>query len=509
MMLALSASLAGAGWYTGFFAAHNDFWGAVFIAQQMNAGVRESFHNGFFPLGYPLLLKSYPDMLPLDVWGFLTSFASAVVVLVASWFLAKRLMPRGLAWLLLPFIAFHPLCFFYFTTAGVDPGAMAFFLAGMALLLHAAERAVEGTAGGTERAPSGRGAFKAAMAAGILIGLGGLWRYHALIAGLILVVSVALAYRRIAIPLVAALFIAVAYSPQALINLSLGLSPLHTNYELAVYDLMHDVNWHALGDIAVQPTMLQVLLSDPALFLRQYARGVASLMIYALPALVLVVMTRDPAHKRRATSLGLFLVGYALVFGLSVGGRAPLLVLPLALISCGAVLSAVFDLRRARAGAGTTGVVRGVAAFLAMVFVIFVVKDARALKARVAQAATYRAVERHLIDAGVRDAREVFTTDFDLYFRTIPPYRPRYNGGWGLFGTYRWREEFPQAPTGDLEAFIADNRAHGRRFVILSPQAGKVASFLDEAHTAFAPRSGLVPVRRIGHLSIFVVTESL
>jgi hypothetical protein len=158
-VLAWIFGLTCAGWFAGFLAAHNDFWGNVFIAQQMEIGVPESFHNGFFPLGYSLLLKVLLGFGSLDFSGFLINLVASVDVLVAAWSLARRLMPGMQALAVLPFIALHPLCFFYFSTAGVDAGSMAFFLAGMAL-------AVSATGAGIRKA------IVLALAAGVMLGLG-------------------------------------------------------------------------------------------------------------------------------------------------------------------------------------------------------------------------------------------------------------------------------------------------------------------------------------------------
>ncbi len=487
--------MVGAGWYTGFLAAHNDFWGNVFIAQQMRFGIAESFHNGFFPLGYPLLLKVLSGLGLLDVTGFLVSLAASVIVLVAAWSLARRLMPGMRALATLAFIALHPLCFFYFSTAGVDSGAMAFFLGGMALAISAT---------GEER----RKATALALASGLLLGLAALWRYHALIAGVLLLVSIAVAYRRIGAPAAALLAMMFVYLPQALVNASLGLSPLHTSYELAVYDLMYDVNWHRLGELDVPPTMFEVLLADPVLFFMRWLRGFLSLMAYAFPAIGFAVLARGSGAFRFALASSLFLFSYAVVFGVSAGGRAPLLVLPLAIVFWGGLGSRAHDAMKARVPVSPVAARAMVPAILLVILCYFSAKDARVLLARAETDAVYRSVERFLVAEGLRDAREVFTTDFDIYFREIPPFRPRYNGGWGLFGTYRWPEEFPQAPTSGLDAFLDAAHSHNWRYLILSPRAGRAAPFLGDVYAGTISHPGLVPVHKAGRLAIFTIMKT-
>ena len=487
---AWALGLGWAGWAAGFLAAHNDYWGNVFIAQQMDLATPASFHNGFFPLGYPLLLKLLLGSGSLDQAGFWVNHFASLVTLAAAYQLARRLMPTRRSVLVLIFIALHPLCFFYFSTAGADPGSMAFFLSGAVLAIDSAESA----------------SWKTAAAAGVLLGLAALWRYHALIAGALFLAAVAVAYRRGIPPVIAAGWMALAYSPQVAVNMSLGLSPLHTNHALAVYDMMYGVNWYRLADLQVPSSMSAVILSDPGLFFRHYAKGVFSLLIYALPALLFTLQNRDPKTRAYGLAASLFLVGYAFAFGISVGGRAPLLVLPLALIFLGGALSNHYDrLRILRSPAFPFW--RGCAAAgLLLAVGYFAVKDWRAVHLRMKTDRTYRTVERFLKNAGIRNAKEAFTTDFDLYFRAIQPFRPLYNGGWGLVGTYRWKEEFPQASMAGLEAFVSDGRLRKQRYVILNPEASQAAPFLGSLYAHFTPEPGLLPVRRVGDLAIFAIT---
>jgi hypothetical protein len=279
---------------------------------------------------------------------------------------------------------------------------------------------------------------------------------------------------------------AIVYAPQALVNLSLGLSPLHTNYELAVYDLMYDVNWHRLGELAMPPTMFEVMLSDPGLFFTRWLRGFLGLMVYALPALGFTALARDAKARQWGLAASLFLIGYATVFGVSAGGRAPLLVLPLALIFLGGLLSRVHDALQEGASSMFTMARIATPVVLLVVLCYFAARDVRVLTVRAETDAVYRDVESFLVAEGVRDARTIFTTDFDLYFREIRPFRPRYNGGWGLFGTYRWLEEFPQAPTTGLDAFLDEARHRDWKYVILSPRAEQAASFLGDVYVGTA-----------------------
>ena len=44
-------------WSTGFYVELNDFWGNLFAAEQLDLRQPASLHNGFYPIGYLLLLR--------------------------------------------------------------------------------------------------------------------------------------------------------------------------------------------------------------------------------------------------------------------------------------------------------------------------------------------------------------------------------------------------------------------------------------------------------------------
>ena len=49
--------LLGVLWSTGFYVDLNDFWGNLFAAEQLDPREPASLHNGFYPIGYLLLLR--------------------------------------------------------------------------------------------------------------------------------------------------------------------------------------------------------------------------------------------------------------------------------------------------------------------------------------------------------------------------------------------------------------------------------------------------------------------
>ena len=123
-----------------------------------------------------------------------------------------------------------------------------------------------------------------------------------------------------------------------------------------------------------------------------------------------------------------------------------------------------------------------------------------------AQSRDFAEVERRLENLGVETAREVFTDDFDLYFRRIAEARPLTKGGWGLIGIDGWEEEFPQVATGSIPGFLESCRSHGVRYLALTRRSRRLGP--DFPYLYQDPASaGLRSEGEFGEFRIFAVPE--
>ena len=116
----------------------------------------------------------------------------------------------------------------------------------------------------------------------------------------------------------------------------------------------------------------------------------------------------------------------------------------------------------------------GMAVVIAFGVVLGLRADRDFLAHNFSQAREFEAIEQRLGELGIEDAREVFTDDFDLYFRSIERQRPLTRGGWGLIGIEGWEEEFVQLPTDDLPGFLESCRVHGVRYLALTRRSRRL-----------------------------------
>jgi len=404
------------GYLSNFFISQNDFWGHLFIAEHLDPHTPASLYNGFFRL--------FVDETP------------ALIAMVL--------------------LSVFPRWFHYISGAGADAGAALFFFLGASILMQSV---LEGE----------KSVLRIGLA-GVCFGAGALWRYHIFIAGGIAVFLIWIFNPRSwKMQAIAGITMLAAYSPQIIINLINGHGPFETAHELAIYDCMYSANWHRISDIHLISSMLQTILADPGRFISRYSLGVARQFAISLPFIAGLFILRD--NRLQRLNRILLMIGglYAIAFGFSVSSRVPIPLIPFAVFITTAIC---FELRgritALRPSMRQTATLL-LAAVIAAQALFFVYKDMRKLLFRNQQARTFRQIESILVQSGVRDSRQVFTSDWDFYFRGLGPHRPLFNGGWGRMATYRWPEEYPELPVDTAALFITDCVRRGVRYVLLTP----------------------------------------
>lgn len=164
-----------------FYQFHNDFWDVFFVARTMVATDTASWFNPQYPVGYTILLKLISGggspVLPAIALNCI--FAVAIILICGYFF--RALLTKPVFLFCLSTIALYPTLFHYFTVGGGDPGSVLFFGSGSALLFISIIQ--------------NNRAFTPFILSGLFMGIGALFRYHALPATLLLLVIFALFYR--------------------------------------------------------------------------------------------------------------------------------------------------------------------------------------------------------------------------------------------------------------------------------------------------------------------------
>lgn len=438
--------------YLGFQQQHNDFWDNYFIASHMSWGDTQTWFNPQYPIGYGLFLKGIMgDGLPVVPAILANILFMAILLFVCGWLYLKLLIPVW-AFFALVGLSLFPEMFHYAIVGGGDPGAVAFFTLGAALLLAQ----LSGLKVGRPRL---------FFIAGVFMGVAGLFRYHALVANAMFFLAFFVIYpRQWKMLFIAGLGVLAGYSPQWVVNLAAGRGLLETQFgPMNVYFLMHQINWYRVTDLVMPHSSMEIIAADPSLFFRKYLQAFLSFYPAYLPPFFAALFERDPIRQKIARALALWVFLYFLLFSATVSGRQILLVLPFSFLALGMSLRILAEklgrFPRLRVAAPA------VAMFLVLLLQGRIVVYAVEWRASVRDARI--SVESLLKREGVTRASEVFTSDYNLYFRTLPDYMPYFNGGAPRWGTYLYNETFPEFPVDSGEDFVATCRLRGVRFVIL------------------------------------------
>ncbi len=489
--LPFAVVIALVGVVTDFHTPLNDFWGNQQLAQRLDARDLGTFYDGFFPIGYTLILRA------LSRFGYPACSALGVNV-VLTWFLALSMLGvlrlRGLGILpslvIASLVLLFPQVFQCLYTPGADSGAMVFFTIGSYALLVAL------------LAPR-PWAWSYALAGGLL-GLAALWRYHALPAGMFVLVTAALVYRRRFWGIMLALASgAVVYGCQIAVNLLSGHSPLQTYQGFNIYLHVHHVNWYHTAATPSVGTPLSVILSDPSAFLSSYFATFVRIFSALAAPLILVFFSKD-RQLRRAALLWLgFAFLYSALMATADSGRAVLLALPVSL-SFLAVSGHALWVDRLRARTSSASWPRPVG-ILAMALIIgaCATKDAATVLSWGKASQHYRALEQVFVREGITDARQVYSTDLYLYFRDIPPFVPSYSGGWLDLPPYHANNQAHEISLRSEKAFLQDCRDRGIRIVHLTPGCKRAAAFLYRIYNSPGGTEGMRFMAQIGRSRLF------
>lgn len=480
----------------GFHPAVNDVLGIVSIAQGIDWSDPATLHNGFFPIGLPVLFAVLPQGSWLAV-GTCASLTLGIVALVATWVIATRLVSAWWALLAVVVLSVDPTFAAYVASPGPDVIALGLATAGVAVYVAEA---------------TGRGVavrLWVIACSGALFGIAGLFRYHAALVGIGLLAWCLLRRER-RLPLLGAALagIVVGYAPQVVANALGGFGPLANDGGFTMYQSVVDINWLTTGSIdrAAYASPVTVVVEHPAAFAAAYADSAAA---YAVPvALVAVAMLvrRRVGVGRVLVSLLVAVAGYALIVSTGNSPRGALAVAPIAAVAVAVIADRAFDLTRS-VGPSWQRVIALVALAGALMVVPQVRTSLAELAARQAQERERSTVDQAVTRYGIAEtAGQVLTNDFNLYFTDLPGIEPDKLGGWtdvSLNGNTPHRDVDLSSVTG----FVCDAADRGIRLVLWSP--GNTVPEMDEqlaaALTGTTAVTGLRDIGAIGSYRATVV----
>ena len=489
--LAFAVVIALVGILTNLHTPLNDFWGNHTLSQRLDARDVSTFYDGFYPVGYTVLLR----VLPHFAYPPLSALLLNVVL---SWLLAFSILGvsrlRGLGILpgltIASLVSLFPQIFNCLNTPGADSGAMVFFTVGTYALLVAL------------LAPIPQ-AWWYALAGGIL-GMAALWRYHALPADIFLLVTAAVVYRkRIAGVILALASCAIVYSPQIVVNVLSGHSPLQTDEAFNIYLHVHHVNWYHTAAMPSVGTPLSLILSDSSAFLSSYFATLVRIFPALSAPLIPCFLSKDFQLRRAAALWLVFCVLYSGLMATADSGRAVLLALPVSL-SFLAVSGRALWIDWVRARVAPAAWPRPVGAVLAALLCgACATKDIASVVSWSKVSQHYQDLEQVCVREGITDARQVYSTDLYLYFRDLPPFRPSYTGGWLDLPPYHQNNEAHGISLASEKAFIQDCKDRGVRIVHLTPSSKRAAAFLYRIYNSPRAAGNMRFIAQLGKSRLF------
>jgi hypothetical protein len=478
-----------------FHQFHNDFWDNVFVARHLDPHIPASWYCPLYPIGYHLFLKAIMGSMFPPIPAIIANIMIGSLYLYAAIFLCSRFLNMAWTAVIVIGLSIFPRFFWYVHAGGADPVSILFFLAGACLIVPALVDNRNGLS------------VRTMLVGGALLGLGSLSRYHVLPGSFLFLFSLALVYRR-SFPRIAIAFIALCavYSPQWIINVITGHGMLQTAFGVPnVYNLMYGTSWYQTVTLDLPSSIFPLVMKDPFLFFRNYAIEITRLSILFIPPLCAWLLSTDQRARKFSLAIFLWTLSYALFTAISTSARAVLLPVAFSFLCAGIAAKALIDNPRPVRIPFFPNSRWGLLAACLATLCFFAWRDAvGAMRWRTSEK-TFASIDQLLKDQNVRSITELFSTDFDLYIRSLQPNIPYFNGGCPRWGTYGYNEEYPEFPVDSLSRFADACRKRGVRFVLLTRPAKELSKALGGLYENPMMSQEFSYVKEIGRFRIYQV----
>lgn len=473
---------------TGFQQTHNDFWDLFYGSQHLFFENKYSLYNMHYPIGYYVFLKIIGIKgVPPEIPGILGNIFFGAIILFTSIILYRKLLSQKISLLLVMVLSFFPSLFLYITNAGPDPASIAFFEIGAIIIF------LQILNNGCES----KGKF---FIGGLILGCGAIFRYHVFVGSSLFLLCLFLVYRnKWRLVLISFAGLVIVNAPQLILYCITG--PHHIPFAVInIYNLMYHIDWYRTSSFQFPPSFFWIINQDPPLFLRRYF---VSLLRHApdyVPPLVAYFAIKEPIKKNLCLAILMWSISYCLFFAAMESGRSQLLPLPLSFLCLGLFLEeiSVYFQKITRLFKLINVLVPG-SLLILLSFCLY--KDTRLIMHRTLENKENLRIEVFLRKCGCTNVKEIFTDDFCIYFRTMPPYRPYCNGGATRWETYLYNEQYPEFPIASLEEFSAACRKNRVRFVLLSDQCERLSSSLGRLYNG-SSFDGIIFKSKIGKFKI-------
>jgi hypothetical protein len=273
-----------------------------------------------------------------------------------------------------------------------------------------------------------------------------------------------------------------------------------------VYDLMYSLNWYRATSLDLPSSVLAIILSDPMLFVRSYVVAFLKFSPFWILPFLAFVTAKEQILRRLCAVIFLWSLAYFALFSATTSGRQGLLAMPLVFFSIAVLLRSTWLYATMNPTAKTRLVKVAIPLLSLVTLAIFCQRDIHKIVLRSNEHAACGTVETLLRSHGCTSVNQVFATDYDIYFKTMPPYTLLSNGGAPRWGTYGVQEELPEFPVDTLDVFARACRERGVKFAVLTSEAEKYSEALGGLYGSDKAEDFKL-IGKIGRFSVFEVTE--
>ena len=449
----------------------NDSFPLQWQAEHLSLHDPATFYNGFFPIGYPLLLRI------ADLFGNPYTLLEILQILFAGlyfkkvWAFIQPLLGSAFSPIATVFIVFSP------QLIRAELSAVPDFFAAL-LVLFAIVKIVEG-----ERHFD--------RIAGVCLGLGLLFRTHVLIFIIAISIAFVIAQWRAGLRRVAAICVAAFpfLAIQGLIQLWSGYGFFENMQAFNVWKAMHGVDW-ANPPSHFSTTILQVITAEPSLFLHTYISLLASVFYLIIPLFIFLAIAIWKGERRDPlVLLSLAALFYLLITVIGGSPRSMLLVMPIVIANVFAIIR--FVLRNDLLLESRTRLAVILSVVLALIASVAMFFGAIHAAQRVA---TYNNLQQALHISLPAQVGTIYSDDFALYFPALADATPRRSGGWAELGLPEYLHKYPHISDSTSGAFYTALQQNHIRFAVFRnpPVDARALNYAksDTAHFMRVPFTG-------------------
>lgn len=448
-----------------FHAISNDFWNILYYGRKMSLYEPVSLYNGFYPFGYALLIGQLPltYVMPL-AYGINALLAGLYVAAAAGLVFCSNSKTAAAVAFLAALAA--PYVFKSANTLSPDMGSLAFTAFAIFLMWR-------GQLNGEAKK---MGKLLASLS-GLSLGMAFLWRSHAVVASVAVLLAYAvfgtrqrwgdLKYMGIA-------FLALLMA-QVAVNLVSGHGAFETAQAFNIHKFFYGVTTvlpPTPAEIA-KFSLLDEVLQNPERALTAYLLPLQYHLSFIWAPLALFLI----APRGKFARFGLFSITYILLYSIPVSlgdsPRAPILLMAVYIPSV-ALIPAAWNEQAPKVFKQAWVPRLVLILFLgacAWNYYGWVQYDINLIERANDERRTLAFIEKTLIAHGMKSPDEVFADRHDFYTPHTMPYRARWIGNWAQDWVWGYADEYPALPGDTWQAFSAACSAQGIRYLVLSPNS--------------------------------------